>query len=181
MKEYNLDIYFDENLHDRPQNENDMDLYVQEKKIALSTIQNPVERVKALGEIGTYLRILGYLGEARDYLLKSLEIIERHNLGEAWKITQQIRLAHVYQWQSCFDLSNPMFDDLMALAQSRDLGHLNDFIWQHAGKNYFDQMKWAQAKACFEKALVLREARNASEDLLESARQSVQATLQRMN
>lgn len=181
MDRYDLNYHFDENLHEVADNPSDMDLYVHERKSALNTVQNPLERVRILGEIGTYLRILRHLDEARDYLLKAIDVIERHSLDVRLKVSAQIRLAHVYQWQCRFEQSNPLFEELLDLARTSDMEHLNDFIWQHAGKNYFDQMKFSKARECFEKALILREARNAPEDQIESAKSSLQATLQRMN
>ena len=181
MSKYNLNYLFDEELHEVPENPSDMELYIHDRKTALATIQNPIERVKTLGEIGVYLRILCSLGEAADYLLKALEIIDRHNLDFTLTVTMKIRLAHVYQWQKRFDLSNPMFDELLGLAKSQDLGTVNDFIWQHAGKNYFDQMKWADARVAFERALKIRVARGAPPDQIQSSQQSIQACLQRMN
>ncbi len=181
MKEYDLNFYFDDNLQEVATNPSDMELYVHEQKIALSTAQNPVDRVKILGEIGVYLRILRQLSEAQDYLLKSLEIIARHNLEPHFKIGQQIRLAHVYQWQCQFELSNSMFDELLRISKSTDLGYLHDFIWQHAGKNYFDQLKWKEAHDCFQKALKLRELRHAPVEQIQSSLLSISAALQRMN
>src|SRR5438445_13350065 len=98
MKEYDLNFYFDDSLQEVATNPSDMELYIHEQKIALSTAQSPIDRVKILGEIGVYLRILRQLSEAQDYLLKSLEIIARHQLELHFKIGNQIRLAHVYQW-----------------------------------------------------------------------------------
>lgn len=181
MKEYDLDYHFDENLHEVADSPGDMEVYVHEKKIALSVIQNPLERVKTLGEIGVYLRILRQLDEARDYLLKALEMIERHNMDLKVKVSCQIRLAHVYQWQGRFELSNPIFESLQEIARTTDLNHLNDFIWQHSGKNQYDQMNWPQAMKCFERALALREGRSAPADQLQSSRMSIQACLQKMN
>lgn len=181
MKEYDLNFYFDDNLQEVATNPSDMEIYVHEQKIALSTVQNPLERVKILGEIAVYLRILRQLSEAQEYLLKSLELIARHQMDPVLKIGQQIRLAHVYQWQCQFDLSNAMFDDLLRISKTTELGYLHDFIWQHAGKNYFDQLNWKMAHECFQRALKLRELRQAPAEQIESSLQSIRATLQRMN
>ncbi|MDG0817071.1 hypothetical protein [Bdellovibrio svalbardensis] len=181
MKEYDLNFYFDDNLQEVATNPGDMERYVHEQKIALSTAQNPLDRVKILGEIGVYLRILRQLSEAQDYLLKSLEIIARHQMELHLKVGQQIRLAHVYQWQGQFELSNSMFEELLRLSKTTDLGYLHDFIWQHAGKNHFDQLNWKKAHDCFQKALKLRELRKAPAEQIESSLQSIRATLQRMN
>jgi hypothetical protein len=57
-------------------------------------------------------------------------------------ISQQIRLAHVYQWKKNFNLSNMMFEEILKTCEREEgLGALIDFSWQHAGKNYFDQQK----------------------------------------
>lgn len=181
MKEYDLNFYFDDNLQEVANNPSDMELYVREQKLALNTAQDPVLRVKLLGEIGVYLRILRQLSEAQDYLLKSLEIIARHQMDSQLKIGQQLRLAHVYQWQGQFELSNSIFEDLIQISKTTDLGYLHDFIWQHAGKNYFDQLSWQKAHDCFQRALKLRELRQAPLEQIESSLLSIRVTLQKMN
>jgi tetratricopeptide (TPR) repeat protein len=181
MKEYDLSFYFDENLHEVANTPSDIDMHVHELKVALDTMQDPLERTKALGQIGMYLRILRELIEARDYLLKALEMIERHEFDISLKVQQQLRLAHVYQWLGDFDHSNKIFDELSELSKSSNLGYLEPFLWQHKGKNHFDQQQWKKALECFEKSLEIREAANAPEEQIESARLAIRATIQRMN
>lgn len=181
MREYDLSYHFDDNLHEIPNNTSDMDLYVHEMKSALSTVQDPVERVKTLGQIGVYLRMLRELEDSRDYFVKALEIVERHKLDPILKFQQQLRLAHVYQWLGDFEISNKMFEDLVKVSANKEFAPLEAFLWQHMGKNYFDQLRWAEAHKCFEKALSLRIEANAPEDQIDSSRDAAKAALQRMN
>ncbi|WP_413291181.1 tetratricopeptide repeat protein [Bdellovibrio sp. HCB337] len=181
MRDYDLSYHFDESLHEIPNNATDMDLYVHEMKTALTTVQDPIERVKTLGQIGVYLRIMRELEEAQDYFLKALEIIERHSLDPVLRIQQQMRLAHVHQWLGDFEVSNKIFEDLLKESEQKDFGPLQSFLWQHMGKNYFDQLRWREAHDCFEKALSLRIASKAPEDQISSSRESAKAALQRMN
>jgi tetratricopeptide (TPR) repeat protein len=180
-RKYNLNFSFNEDLHEVAENPLDMELFVEDQLIVLNTVQKPDERVRVLGLLGTYLRILRRLNEAQDYLEKSLEIIERHKLYTTLKVQQQIRLAHVYQWQKNFSKSNELFDELIQISETTELDVLHDFIWQHVGKNYYDQQKWTEARKAFEKALKLREIRHAPEDQLQSSRDSLRLTLQKMN
>ncbi|HEU4328563.1 MAG TPA: tetratricopeptide repeat protein [Roseiflexaceae bacterium] len=94
----------------------------------------------ALAAAATALELAGRLGDAR------LALVNR------------ARLAHVYQWQGDFARSDALFDELLAAcAADPDLARYRHAICQHAGKNLFDQGRYAQAVALFEEALALRE------------------------
>ncbi|RYZ88060.1 MAG: hypothetical protein EOP06_11620 [Proteobacteria bacterium] len=181
MRDYDLTYDFDQDLHEVPNNALDMELFVEDQIVVLNTIQKPEERVQTLGRLGTYLRILRRLSEAQSYLEKSLEVIARHKMPVDVRVQQQIRLAHVYQWQKKFAQSNAIFSELIMLAQKTELGALHDFIWQHSGKNEFDQHNWSKAYEAFDRALKLRQLRRAPADQIRSSLDSVTSALQRMN
>ncbi|MGI8880979.1 MAG: hypothetical protein ACR2KJ_10840 [Jatrophihabitans sp.] len=78
-----------------------------------------------------------------------------------------LRKAHVHQWRAEFGTSNAIFAQLV--------GHGNEFgpvvqafTYQHAGKNLFDQGRFAEAADEFARALALREEFELPDDQLDS-------------
>ncbi len=177
MREY----YFDEDLKDVAKNPAEFESYVLElqKKIEAITVKvqggvdgsmaviekttDPNEKNRLLGELGNSLRILRRLPEARDALKQAVDLCEAYNLGLEKTIQQQIRLAHVLQWEGNFVKSNRLFGELIITSESGlGLSRLQPFIYQHAGKNLFDQKMYPQALKFFEKALKLRQQQSQS-------------------
>jgi len=175
MSSYNLDYTFDENLRELPVNPEDMYAYVSKQLQLYKLADNPLEQTKVLGEAGVYLRILRKLDEAEKYLIEAGNVISQNLLPISVKVSQQIRLAHVYQWKGNFKISNKMFDEILKVCEvEKNLGALIDFSWQHAGKNYFDQKKWPLALEAFEKALKLRKLRGAPQEQIDSSIKSIE-------
>ncbi|MDJ0634958.1 MAG: tetratricopeptide repeat protein [Xenococcaceae cyanobacterium MO_188.B29] len=73
------------------------------------------------------------------------------------KTKSQIRLAHVYQWQQDYRISEKLFTEAIASCQQNP--HLKcylDFAYQHMGKCKFDRQLYEEARYYFEQALSLR-------------------------
>lgn len=175
MKSFDLGYTFDEQLQEVPTNPEEMNAFVASQIEQIQHAEDSTKKVKILGEIGVYLRILRKLDAAEIYLLEAGRIISLESLPISLHLSQQIRLAHVYQWKKNFKLSNAMFDEILkACEKENNTGPLLDFSWQHAGKNYFDQRDWEKALHAFEKALELRKIRNAPKDQLDSSIKSIE-------
>lgn len=175
MNSFDLNYIFDEQLQEVPTNPVEMSAFVASQIEELQRTEDNTKKVKLLGEIGVYLRILRRLDDAEKYLLEAGSIISLKSLPISMYLSQQIRLAHVYQWKKNFKLSNAMFDGILKICdKEKNLGTLLDFSWQHAGKNYFDQRNWEKALYAFEKALELRKVRNAPQDQVESSIKSIE-------
>ena len=135
------------------------------------------KRVALLGELGVWLRVLGELDEAEAKLWEALKLIGDHALGVRLRTQQQIRLAHVLQWKKAFAQSDALFADIVARCeQSPELADYLDFALQHAGKNFFDQKRFQEALAFFERALVLRKKRAAPRDQIASTEFAIART-----
>ena len=169
---------FDENLREVPLDPAAMEHKISDLKAAAES-ESMKERAAALGEMGIYLRILNRLEEAEEAIDEALLLVLKHALGPRMEVQQQLRLAHVYQWQKRFNLSTRIFKEMTLYCMTEPgLTDLLDFVWQHSGKNLFDQKMYAEALRAFKKALELRVKRGAPEDLLASSRIAVQRTEQ---
>ena len=174
---FNLSYTFDVNLREVLENPNEVEEYVQSLLIKIDSAANDIERSKILGEAGVFLRMLGQLKEAQKCLEQSNEILGSIPQSR-WHCIQQIRLAHVYQWQKDFDRSNAIFNKLLDCEAENELF---DFVLQHAGKNYFDQQRYQEALVAFEKTLSLRQKKNSPKDQIESTQKSIVETQRRID
>lgn len=114
------------------------------------------EKGKWYGLLGSYLRIVGELEESEKNLNTAIDICQKADNPQG-VFANKIRLAHTYQWWTNFDISNKMFTDLLETAESdSDYTDFLDFVYQHYGKNLFDQSDFKGALNFFNKALELR-------------------------
>lgn len=112
--------------------------------------------LQILGRIGIYARILHDFTTAEQVLREAIALGEQADNPIA-TLVNELRLAHVYQWRGQYNLSNQMFMILIARCEQQPaLADYLDFIYQHAGKNAFDQGLYADALAYFEQAWTLR-------------------------
>lgn len=110
-----------------------------------------------------------------------LELLERWQTSPLTKHPQQpqrlvanrIRLANTYHLQGDFTRSNAAFSDLLCQSEQWSVPlkrAYQHFLWQHLGKNAFDQGRWEEALGYFEKALQSRQQQQLSQDLIDSSR-----------
>ncbi|MCM3342127.1 hypothetical protein M3650_26765 [Paenibacillus sp. MER TA 81-3] len=95
----------------------------------------------------------------------------------------RIRLANTYQWNKEFQKSNEILDVLVREFHNQadeSLQDIEDFLYQHMGKNKFEQGEYEEAPAHFYKALEIRLVKNNSE-LIESTQLAIDATLKMHN
>ncbi|WP_246206688.1 tetratricopeptide repeat protein [Virgibacillus ihumii] len=126
------------------------------------------EQGKWYGLLGSYLRIVGELEESEKHLKTAINICQNTD-NKHGVFANRIRLAHTYQWWTKFDLSNKMFTDLLETAESdSNYSDFLDFVYEHYGKNLFDQAEFKGALEYFKKALELRLGKDDKELILSS-------------
>ena len=150
---------FDDDLRERPRDADAFAAAIDRRLEEIAAARSQPARLMAmLGEASPLLRIAGRLDEARRTASAAIALAELLE-DERAAFVNRIRLAHVMQWEGRFELSNPLFDQLIAQARMRpDLADLIDTVLQHAGRNLFDQRRYAEAARCFREALRLRRA-----------------------
>lgn len=177
-----LSYYYDENLQEVLVAPNDVQKYIAKKIILAKTTQDPETQVHHLGEAGVYLRMLRRLDSAEEILNEALSIAVAAQLPQSVQIAQEIRRAHVVQWKQNFAQSNDLFAQLIEKSSRLEpQDALIDFIWQHAGKNFFDQGAFREAVLAFKNALRLRKTREAPEDQIKSSEDSLSAATKHFN
>jgi tetratricopeptide (TPR) repeat protein len=176
-----IDYTFDKNLREVPSNLQALYAHVRTLKDSLVSTLDTKDRVSLLGELGVWLRILGELQEAESVLKEALLIINKNNFGEHKVIQHKIRLAHVYQYQKRFDISNDLYLEIISsLRTKNDNQSYLAFALQHAGKNQFDQGFFLNALSMFEEALKIRQTINAPKDQVESTQFALEVVRSRI-
>lgn len=172
---HNMDFTFGPNLREVPISKIEMLYGMMHIMEQLKNGQfNQEEQGMWNGLLGVYLRIVGELDESEKHLKTAIQIYKE--LEQSRRVfINTLRLAHTYQWWTKFDISNQMFSELREQAESDpDLSDLLDFVYQHHGKNHFDQKEYETALSYFEKALDLR--RNSqNEELIASTETAIEA------
>lgn len=124
---------------------------------------NEMDKAKWNGILGYYLRIVGELEESEKHLSASIQMYNK--LGNQQAVfTNKLRLAHTHQWWTNYEFSNKLFEELRLQAETdEEYAHFLDHVYEHCGKNLFDQKYFSEALDFFKKALELRIKKNNPE------------------
>jgi tetratricopeptide (TPR) repeat protein len=127
---------------------------VQQLRAEVRDALDPIDELRARGELVSYLRGLGELDDA---LAEGKRAVDRADMvgNGAQQHMARLRLAHVQQWRGEFAESNMIFTELLGVAGQ--FGPVIEaFTYQQAGTNDYDQRHWADARDHFDRALAIR-------------------------
>ncbi|MEN9568667.1 MAG: hypothetical protein RLZZ69_3863 [Cyanobacteriota bacterium] len=114
---FDVSYHFNEDLQDISNNPAEMEkamTFLQSQLTGDRTVGR--HRIKLLGLFGTYARMLKKLAAAEQALTSAIELSEL--LGDRrLKTANMIRLAHVYQWQQNYTLSEALFEEVITACQ----------------------------------------------------------------
>jgi tetratricopeptide (TPR) repeat protein len=177
---FDTSFSFDESLHEVPTSPAEMQQAIRYLTQRLATIpEQSQQAITMLGMIGSYARIVRDFIQAEHALGQAIEQSAQCD-DPTLHFINQLRLAHVYQWQGQYTRSTPFFEALLQRCQHDPrLAAYRDFAYQHAGKNRFDQGDYHGALDYFLHALALREDKG-DVALLESTRYAVMVTQQKL-
>ena len=154
---FDVSYHFDDQLRDVPNAPGEMAQAVAwlQDQLAHADLP-PRRRMQMAGQLGVYARMLGDFPAAHAALDEALGLADSLNDAGA-RLANEIRLAHVYQWERDFAASDARFAAVLArVAADPALARYRDFACQHAGKNCFDQGRYAEARDFFQAALAIR-------------------------
>jgi tetratricopeptide (TPR) repeat protein len=138
----------------------------------------PAEELTVRARLGVELRRARRLDEALAVLTEEVALARR--MAQPYRVQHaRIRLAHVHQWRGEFEVADAQFAELLAAATGLP-ARTQAFTLQHAGRNAFDQRRWAEAARLFAAALEIRERIGAPADQRESSREALAAARRRM-
>ena len=132
----------------------------------------PARLLAMLSEAAPLLRIAGRLEEARKTASAAIALAELVEDARA-VLANQIALAQAMQWEGRFEISTPLFDQLIAQARSIPIyADFLDGVLFDAGRNLFAQKRYAEAARYFRESQVLRRA-SGMEHLLELSAEAI--------
>lgn len=117
---------------------------------------HPAKLLQLLEEAAPVFRIAGRAEEARKTAAAAIalaQLLEKPNAIFA----NQLALARALQWEARYEISTPLFDQLVVQARSSEefAGRLHDVL-HFAGTNLFEQARYPEAARLFREALKLR-------------------------
>jgi tetratricopeptide (TPR) repeat protein len=135
----------------------------------------PAQLLALLSQATPLLRIAGRIDEARKTAAAAIAIAELVEDSGA-VFANQLALAQVMQRDRRFEISTPLFDQLIVQARSSPQlgGSLHDVLFA-AGMNLFDQQRYAEAAKCFRESQRLRRE-GGMDDLLEVSAEALRQT-----
>jgi len=132
----------------------------------------PARLLAMLSAAAPLLRIGGRLDEARKTASAAIAIAELVEDARAVHVNH-VALAQVMQWEGRFEISTPLFDQLIAQARSIPIyAEFLDGVLFDAGRNLFAQKRYAEAARYFRESQVLRRA-SGMEHLLELSAEAI--------
>ncbi|MDQ3019384.1 MAG: hypothetical protein M3R36_02265 [Bacteroidota bacterium] len=149
-----MSISYDKNnLQEIPNNPDSYYKGILHLENQLSNEKDKLKKSKIFSQIGVMYRIYGENLKSEKYLLNALKLIDKSK-DKATYLIATLRLAHTYQKQKKFNLSNRLFKELKVLCnENENLKKYLDFVYQHTGKLKFDMKKYDEAFVYFEEAL----------------------------
>lgn len=176
---FDISYYIDDNLRDVPNSPTQMQQAIDFLQSEFNNINDIHRQIYLAGLIGGYARMLHNFQTAEQALITALKLCNRLK-DEKLKIANSIRLAHLYQWQQQYKLSEDLFDKVLIQCKTNPkVKSYLDFAYQHLGKCKFDQNKYQQAQFYFERALELRQQKGDS-SLIDSTQLALNIVKQRI-
>ena len=168
----------DGRLREAPQDADAFARAVDAKVDAIATARSQPARLLAmLSEAAPLLRIAGRLEEARKTASAAIALAELVEDPRA-VLANQLALAQVMQWQGRFEISTPLFDQLISQARSIPIyAEFLDAILFDAGRNLFEQKRYSEAARFFREAQAMRRS-GGMDDLLEMTAEALRLTRQ---
>jgi uncharacterized protein YhaN len=166
-------------LHERYADPDAVRARIEQLRGEVRTAADETAELLARGELVVRLRGIGALDEA---LTEGTRAVDRAD--QAGTPPQQhlarLRLAQVRQWRGEYAESNRLFSGLLD-ATDQFGPVIEAFTRQDAGRNAFDQARFAEARDQFAGALAIREHYELPEDQVEVSRHALAAALARLD
>jgi tetratricopeptide (TPR) repeat protein len=137
-----------------------------------SARSQPARLLAMLTALAPLLRIAGRLEESRKAAAVGIALAELVEDAHA-AFANRIALAQVMQREGRYEIATPLFEQLIAQAQSSPgLGDFLHDILFNAGVNFYSQGRHAEAARFFRESQALRRSANM-EDLLELSAEAI--------
>jgi tetratricopeptide (TPR) repeat protein len=147
----------DERLREVPIDPRAFDKAADERVAAIEASRSrPARLLELLEEAAPLFRIAGRAEDARKTAAAAIALAQLLEKPHALFVNQ-LALARALQWEARYDISTPLFDQLVVQARSlaQFAGRLHEVL-HFAGTNLFEQGRYPEAARHFREALKLR-------------------------
>jgi len=137
-------------------------------KEQLEHISDLEKRARCLSMLGVFNRVIGNF-DASWQQLKEADTLLSKDLNERLKLVNQLRMAQTLQFQEEHQKAESIYSRLEEYINKHlEYRSLLDFVYQHKGKNYYEQGQLQKALHFIEAAFQIR-LEKKEQDLIESS------------
>jgi len=172
----NLKTYFGDDLHDYPENPNDLRDFIEIERQEIRNLSG-AEKHKRISQLGVRCRQLGNYDEAHELFKTASAYFE--NTNPQYAMVNALRWGDVFRFEKRFDEALDTLKKAEKILLTHKFMEYQDFYLQHLGKLFFDKSDYKMALACFEKALALR-IKKDNPDLISSTEFALKVTKQKL-
>lgn len=144
----------------------------QNRPLLAGTYKAP-ERLRLLTRIGDDYRAIEQYEQALEFSEAGLALA-RELANRRAEVANLLSLATTYQYLNRHEEAERFFRECLAVVKTHEVKDLEDYTYQHYGKCLVEMGRLDEAIACFERALVLRQAKGEP-GLLESTNNALSA------
>lgn len=173
----NLKVYFKDDLHDYPEDHEQMTEYIKAEFLMLEMLSG-LDKFEKVSQLAVYSRILRSYSQAHELFQMAADYFEKNDSKMC--LINLIRWADVFRFEKRFDEALAMLEKVEKILNENNYSDYQDFYWQHLGKLYFDIKDFKMANSCFDKALELRKLKKNPE-LISSTEFAIKFVNQKLN
>ena len=146
MNPYNMHYTFGDDLRAHPEDIPDFKAGINYHIQQLKQEEHLKERCRLLSSIGINQAIAGLLEASLKHLLEAKKLLENSEHVQLYLINE-IRLAQTYQFLKQFKKAEAIYQVIEVYIEKHPAhNNLLHVVYQHKGKNYFEQAEYALAE-----------------------------------
>ncbi len=164
---FNIKTKFDKSLKDYPEDKREFKKAIKFLEAKIKYDLSDSERSKILSQLGNLYRVDRNLNLSLQMLLEARVMLAGKKSSKSFFVNE-IRLAYTLQLMKKFDEAEKIYAALEKRYKNSENRKMIDFLYQHRGKNFFDNGKLDEANVNILKALKLR-LKKKNNELIESS------------
>ncbi len=172
----NLKTYFGDDLHDYPENPEDLKKFIEFEKLEILNLVGD-EKYKRISRLAVHYRQLRNYDEAHELFKMASGYFE--NTNPQMEMVNYLRWGDVFRFEKRFDEAWDILKKAEQILLTHQFMDYQDFYFQHLGKLFFDKGEYEKALECFENALSLR-IKKANPELISSTEFALKITKQKL-
>jgi len=177
---YDMSYAIGNNLRELPNNIEEYEKGIQYLDEQLEQLSEPEEKARCLSMLGVFNRVAGKL-EVSLGQLEAADALFAEDGNALLKLVNQLRIAQTLQFQGQYQKAEKIYDYLEECIKTYpEYSPILDFVYQHKGKNYYEQGQLQKALDSIEAALRIR-LEKEQQDLIDSSQFAIDIIKETIN